>query len=86
MNKHDALAIFFAFLFVAFAIWTVLRGRRWDKHQADARTRAKAITDAMERDRERAEQALAISQEHLQVTKETLAEIKAIREDLKKRG
>jgi hypothetical protein len=70
--------------FLAFAAWLVVRGRRWEKYQGEAAKRSKAIIEATSQDRERFNEVMSISREQLQVTKELLAEVKGLRDDLKK--
>jgi len=84
MNRHDLIfcAVFLAPLLL-FVIWTIVRARRWERLQGEAAQRSKAIIESVKDDRERLEEARAVSREHLQVSKELLAEIKALREDLK---
>ena len=64
-------------------VWSVFRGRRWEKYQGEAANRSKTIIEAASQDRERLSEALSISREHLQTTKELLSEIKGLRADLK---
>jgi hypothetical protein len=82
MNMHDLMPYIFIVIFLAFVIWSVIRGRRWEKYQAEAARRAKTIMEAASSDRERFAEVMSVSREHLEVTKELLSEIKALRNDL----
>jgi hypothetical protein len=84
MNTQNAILFLFIAVFLAFTAWSVVRGRRWEKHQGEAANRAKAIIEATSQDRERFSEVMSISREQLQVTKELLSEIKGLRNDLKK--
>jgi uncharacterized membrane protein YccC len=83
MSKPDVIFSVFVTLFLAFVAWSIVRNRRWEKYQREAANRAKTIIEAASQDRERASEAMAISREHLQATKELLSEVKGLRDDLK---
>ena len=82
MNIHDLMPYIFLGVFFAFVVWSVLRGRRWEKYQGEAARRAKTLMEAASSDRGRFDEVMSVSREHLQVTKELLSEIKALRNDL----
>ncbi|MEY2563356.1 MAG: hypothetical protein QOH88_1549 [Verrucomicrobiota bacterium] len=86
MNTHQLIPILLISAFVAFWVWSIARSRRWEKYQGEAANRSKAILEAAERDRGRFSEVMALSREQLQVAKELLAEIKALREDLRRSG
>jgi hypothetical protein len=86
MNTHQLVPIILISVFVAFWAWSIARSRRWEKYQGEAANRSKAILDAAESDRGRFSEVITVSREQLQVTKELLAEIKALREDLRRNG
>jgi hypothetical protein len=86
MNTHLLVPIILMSAFVAFWAWSIARSRRWEKYQGEAANRSKAILDAAESDRGRFSEVMAVSREQLQVAKELLAEIKALREDLRRNG
>jgi hypothetical protein len=86
MSKHDLTPFVFIGLFLVFLAWSVVRGRRWEKYQGEAATRAKTIIDASSSDRDRLNEAISISREQLEVEKQLLSEIKGLRDDLRKSG
>lgn len=84
MNIHELIPYLFVAVFVAFVAWSVIRGRRWEKYQGEAARRAKAMMERVSSDEGRLDEVMAVSREHLQVTKDLLSEIKALRSDLSK--
>jgi len=86
MNTHQLVPIILISAFVAFWAWSIARSRRWEKYQGEAANRSKAILEAAESDRGRFSEVMAVSREQLQVARELLAEIKALREDLRRNG
>jgi len=86
MNTHQIIPIILISAFVAFWAWSIARSRRWEKYQGEAANRSKAIIEAAASDRERFNEVMANSREQLQVTKDLLAEIKGLREDLRGGG
>ena len=82
MNIHDLMPYIFLGAFVVFIAWSVIRARRWESYQGEAARRAKALMEAASSDRGRLDEVMSVSREHLQVTKDLLTEIKALRNDL----
>jgi hypothetical protein len=87
MNINELLPYIYAAL-LAFIVWTlissVMSARRSKRYQDEAAQRLKAIMESASADRERLGEDRSVSREHLQVTKELLSEIKALRSDLAK--
>lgn len=81
---HDIIPFLFLTAFLIFITWSVVRAREWERRQADAARRSKALFESASSDRGKLDESLSLSREHLQVTKELLVEIKALRADLKK--
>lgn len=86
MSIDRIFGIILIFAFVVFWIWSITCSRRWESYQGEAANRSKAILQAAESDRRRFSEIMAISREQLQVAKELLAEIKGLREDLRRNG
>jgi hypothetical protein len=83
MNTHELIPVVFIIVFLGFAAWSVARGRRWERYQQEAAGRAKMIVEKTAEDSGRFEQVMSVSQQQLQLLKELLQEIKALRADLK---
>ena len=83
MNTHDLFPLVWFILpgFVLMA-WVIIRGWRWEKNQQAAIKRGKLASETAAKDYE---EAMSVSREQLQVSKELLAEIKALREDFNKK-
>jgi hypothetical protein len=82
---HQTVSLLIVITFFGFVGWSVIRGRLWEKRQLDAANRSKQIIEAASQDREKFNEAMTISREQLQTTKDLLTEIKALRDDLKAR-
>ena len=85
MNTHELL-LFISIAALAVIVWSVISsvmsGRRIKRFQDESAQRVKALMDGASAERERLEDDRGVSREHLQVTKELLSEIKALRSDL----
>jgi hypothetical protein len=73
--------LFFLGAILVFLAWSVFRNRRWENYRDEATTRAKT---AASEGQQRFEEAISISREQLQLSKELLNEIKGLRDDLQK--
>jgi hypothetical protein len=85
MNIHELLP-YISIAALAVVVWSVISsvmsGRRIRRFQDESAQRVKALMDRASAERERLEDDRGVSREHLQVTKELLSEIKALRSDL----
>lgn len=86
MTTHQILPFVFIIVGVAYLAWSVARSRRWEKYQSEAASRAKAIVADASKSKEHFAEVMAISREQLQATKDLLAEVRGLREDLRRSG
>ena len=85
MHYPIAYLLFGIFIldFLGFLRWAIMRNRRWERFQQEAASRSKAAVADMANSKQHMEESLAISKEQLQITRDLITEIKALRNDLK---
>jgi hypothetical protein len=83
MIAHDIILPVFLALAIVYILWTLLRAKKWSRLQGEAIERQKLAIAGSERAEQRVQAALELQTKQVELTKELIAEIRALREDLK---
>jgi sensor domain CHASE-containing protein len=85
MTIHDIILLFIFAYLIGMTLLVIMGLRKWAELRKEVAAKTKTSVEAKRLEtNEKMEQAMAVSREHLEVSKQLLLEIKALREEMKK--